>query len=285
MYLPIGGEKPPEKEDLSENLLQVVAQNGNGGGLFSWGDYWLAPLFDREESGELLGLLGAARQADHTLDPEQADAFHILTERAALALSDHHRQQQVFSSLEALTPQMDMIQSLRAAARFDGAEVLTRPGVPVRDRKLSQWVKEALAHYWGGPKLTQSPLLELKVVRKATEQGEDSPANALRAVLRRAIEQVRPEGERRFTAEWILFNILEMKFMEGRKVREIAMRLAMSEADLYRKQRVAVEAVAAAIVEMEQQAIEEETPAESAAIPAASPTKRYEDTKGGLNGK
>jgi hypothetical protein len=35
------------------------------------------------------------------------------------------------------------------------------------------------------------------------------------------------------------------------------MRLAMSEADLYRKQRVAIEAVAKAILEMEQQAREE----------------------------
>jgi hypothetical protein len=45
-----------------------------------------------------------------------------------------------------------------------------------------------------------------------------------------------------------------MKFMEGHKVREVAMRLAMSEADLYRKQRVAIEAVANVIVEMEKQA-------------------------------
>ncbi|HSK66570.1 MAG TPA: hypothetical protein VK888_06555, partial [Anaerolineales bacterium] len=44
----------------------------------------------------------------------------------------------------------------------------------------------------------------------------------------------------------------EMKFIEGRKVREVAGRLAMSEADLYRKQRVAVEAVARAILDMEQ---------------------------------
>ena len=35
------------------------------------------------------------------------------------------------------------------------------------------------------------------------------------------------------------------------------MRLAVSEADLYRKQRVAIEAVAQAIVEMEQEAREE----------------------------
>jgi hypothetical protein len=42
-----------------------------------------------------------------------------------------------------------------------------------------------------------------------------------------------------------------MKFLEDRKVREIAMRLAMSEADLYRKQRVAIDAVARVINEME----------------------------------
>ena len=48
--------------------------------------------------------------------------------------------------------------------------------------------------------------------------------------------------------------------MEGRKVRDIALRLAMSEADLYRKQRVAIEAVASAIVDMETQAREEDIP-------------------------
>jgi hypothetical protein len=42
-----------------------------------------------------------------------------------------------------------------------------------------------------------------------------------------------------------------MKFLEGKKVREIAMRLAVSEADLYRKQRVAIDAIANEIVQME----------------------------------
>ena len=46
--------------------------------------------------------------------------------------------------------------------------------------------------------------------------------------------------------------------MEGKKVREIAMRLAVSEADLYRKQRVAVETVARAIEEMEIQASQQD---------------------------
>ena len=45
-----------------------------------------------------------------------------------------------------------------------------------------------------------------------------------------------------------------MKFLEGRKVREIALKLSMSEADLYRKQREAIEAVANKILEMEKDA-------------------------------
>ena len=87
---------------------------------------------------------------------------------------------------------------------------------------------------------------------------EGESTNALRSILMEAIQRVRPEGERRFTAEWILYNILDLKFLEGRKVRDIAMRLAMSEADLYRKQRVAIEAVADAIVTMEQEARKEQ---------------------------
>ena len=111
-----------------------------------------------------------------------------------------------------------------------------------------------MTHYWGGPKLTRSPLLDLKVVKDAVNENEGSQANALRSILRKAIDRVKPEGDRRFTAEWILYNILDMKFLEGRKVREIAMRLAVSEADLYRKQRVAIESVAKEIIEMETKA-------------------------------
>ena len=115
-------------------------------------------------------------------------------------------------------------------------------------------MKDALTHYWGGPKLTNSPLMRLQVVQEMASQYDGNAANALRALLRKAVDRVKPEGDRRFTSEWILYNILEMKFMEGRKVREVAGRLAMSEADLYRKQRVAVEAVARAILDMETQA-------------------------------
>ena len=246
-------------DEFSDDILQVVAQNGIDHDLFAWGNYWLVPLYQEgEEINQLIGLLGVLRGEEQFLDGEYKEALSLLTQRAALALEDRYKQQQLFTSLQTLTPQMDMIQQLRAAARYDGTPMLAFPPAGLEYKTVSRWVKDALGHYWGGPKLTQSPLLKLRVVQRALEDHERNPANALRDILTKAIDKTRPEGDRRFTGEWLLYNILEMKFLEGKKVREIAMRLAMSEADLYRKQRVAIEAVAAAILEMEKMAREEE---------------------------
>jgi hypothetical protein len=245
-----------EKEDLND-ALQIVSHNGeNGRHEFIWGDFWVLPLHQRKISGDrdevppLLGLLGIARKTDRPMDGDQRDALWLLADRVALALEDRQLQQRVFRSLEDLQPQMDMLQRIRAAGRYDTTtNLLTEPVFEESD--MADWVKDALTHYWGGPKLTNSPLMRLRIVRAFMDNYEGNASNALRALLRQAVDQVRPEGDRKFTTEWILYNILEMKFIEGRKVREVAGRLAMSEADLYRKQRVAVEAVARAILEME----------------------------------
>ena len=245
-----------EKENLNE-ALQVVNHNGeNGRHEFTWGDFWILPLHqrtfagDRDEVPPLLGVLGVARRADHPLDGDQRDALWLLANRVAFALEDRQLQQRVFRSLEDLQPQMDMLQKIRAAGRYDATANLSNDPAFV-EADLADWVKDALTHYWGGPKLSNSPLMKLRIVQTLVNDYEGNASNALRALLRKAVDQVRPEGERRFTSEWILYNILEMKFIEGRKVREVAGRLAMSEADLYRKQRVAVEAVARTILEME----------------------------------
>ena len=243
---------PTSLNELAPGFDAVVSSNGETQGLFTWDGYWLIPLHrqDAEKVG-LLGLMGVAIQPDQTLDIDQKDALQLLGRRAASAMEDRLQQQEIFSSLESLSPQIGMIQRLRAVARYDGISLLTMPDPRLDEREFSRWVKEALTHYWGGPKLTDSPLMRLKIVQQMLDEHQDNPSNALRAILRQAIEQVRPAGERRFTGEWILYNILELKFLEGKKVREIALRLAMSEADLYRKQRVAIEAVARAVLEME----------------------------------
>jgi hypothetical protein len=245
-----------EKENLNE-ALQLVSHNGESERHeFIWGDFWILPLHQRKTNGDrdeiplLLGILGIARRADHPLDVDQRNSLWLLANRVAFALEDRRLQQRVFRSLEDLQPQMDMLQKFRAAGRYDStANLLAEPTFVEAD--LADWVKDALTHYWGGPKLSNSPLMKLQVVKTLVNDYDGNASNALRALLRRAVDQVKPVGDRRFTSEWILYNILEMKFIEGRKVREVAGRLAMSEADLYRKQRVAVEAVAHAILEME----------------------------------
>ncbi|MFZ5856287.1 MAG: hypothetical protein ACOYZ6_05595 [Chloroflexota bacterium] len=253
-----GNRNLMEQENLSD-ALQVAEQHEDKKGRreFIWGDFWILPIrqrkrgdMDPDEVPAILGLLGVAHRSEQALDADQRDALWLLAERAGLALEDRQLQRQLFRSLEDLQPKVDMLQRLRAVGRYDSrVNLLTEELPPESD--LANWVKDALTHYWGGPKLTQSPLIKLQVVQELADDYEGNSANALRALLRKAVDQVKPEGERRFTSEWILFNILEMKFIEGRKVREVASRLAMSEADLYRKQRVAVEAVARAILEME----------------------------------
>lgn len=246
------GKASITEPDVSDQLSQLVLKNNGSSGLFHWGNDYLVPLVDESPDQErtLLGLLGISGVEMSRIDEEQAQALEVLSERAAKTLRDYQAQRQIFSSLQLLAPEMDYIERVRAAGRYDGSSLLmNEEQVPPKD--VLQWVKEALTHYWGGPKLTQNPLMQFKIVQDLMSNYGGSQANALRAILREAIEKVRPEGDRRFTAEWILYNILEMKFLEGKKVREVALRLAMSEADLYRKQRIAIEAVAKAILEME----------------------------------
>jgi hypothetical protein len=244
-----------DQDGLTETLDKV---QGYVRREFIWGSFWVLPLYqrrrpemDHDETPPLLGLLGVARpDGRQSMESDQREALWLLAERAALALEDRQLQHRVFRSLEDLQPQVEMIQRMRAAGRYDTrGGLLEEPGSQEVD--LFNWVKDALTHYWGGPKLTNNPLMKLQVVRELLEQDDGNAANALRALLRKAVDQVRPKGERKFTTEWILYNILEMKFIEGRKVRDVASRLAMSEADLYRKQRVAIEAVAKAILDME----------------------------------
>jgi hypothetical protein len=226
------------------------------GMVFIWDQFWLIPLKGPENSGDIIGLMGLrARSEEPDFKPDEAEALTILTERARIAITDRLLQREVFQAMDRLMPQIEEIQRLRVAARYIGSEAFTSPVESLStDADFIQLVRDALTHYWGGPRLTESPLLRLKVVRQALDEHDGNPVNALRSILKRGIDQVRPIGERRFTAEWMLYNILEMKFLEGRKVRDVAMRLAMSEADLYRKQRVAIEAVTRAIADMERDA-------------------------------
>jgi len=62
---------------------------------------------------------------------------------------------------------------------------------------------------------------------------------------------MKPEGERKFTSEWLLYNLLEMKYLEGKKSVRLSIKLSISEADLYRKQRIGLQEVGRELLNME----------------------------------
>lgn len=231
---------------------------------YAWGDYWVQPLYSVATDEVPLGILGIrARPDGPVFTPAEAAALARLTDQATSALEDRLLQLEVFAAVEGLLPELAALQERRRAATFGGLPVLTAPQstadeVLLQDPEFNNMVRDALTHYWGGPKLTESPLLQLQVVRRELEGHDNNPVNALRSILVTAIEQQRPDGQRNLsTTEWILYNILELKFIQGRRVRDVARRLAMSESDLYRKQRVAIENVARTIANMERVAIDE----------------------------
>jgi len=175
--------------------------------------------------------------------------------QAELALEDRQLQQGVFAAFEQLTSEIELLQRARGKPRYVGALATER----IEDEQIAaldfhRAVKDALDHYWGGPKLTESPLLQLRLVQNSLDEYEGNPVRALRAHIAHAIETLKPEGERSLTApEWLLYNILELKVMQGMKVREIALKLAMSESDLYRKQRIAIQELSKTLATMEEQ--------------------------------
>jgi len=257
--LRVRGELPPLSElraapvnlpEVNETTLEALLP----GGLFAWGNYWLVPL--RGEMEEVFGLLGVQSRERAPLTLDELTTLSRLCARAAVALEDRRLQRDVFTALDQLLPEIETVQRLRASTTF--------PNAPNWDgdvnlAEVPQMVRDALKDFWGGPRLTESPLLRLRVVQNAIDRHDGNAANALRAVLNEAVEKIKPEGQRKTTTEWLLYNILEMKFLQGERVRDVATRLAVSEADLYRKQRVALEKVASVIIEMEQAANREET--------------------------
>ena len=250
---------PPEtwRVPVGDNASQRQHVERHGD-LFVWNGYWLAPLRlpspSPSQAGRVIGVVGiAARAPWPDLTPEEQAGMEALLVQAAAALEDRQLQQHIFSALERIIPEIEDIQRRRGMMHYVGEQAVSGFSL-AEDAEFRQWVRDALNHYWGGPKLITSPLLSLHVVERAVQEYGGNVMKGLRAVLKQAIERLRPDGQRQMTApEWILYNILELKFLQGRRVREIALRLAMSESDLYRKQRIAIEAVAQTLAEMEQE--------------------------------
>jgi hypothetical protein len=227
--------------------------------IFEISDKSIIPLLDKldNENPSLLGAI-VIDQNIHRLDDERIAALKKLSSRAVLALRDRLEQEQLFTSLDMLTPQVSIIQDLLASSRKDQGRIINGDR-EVELHDLEIWVKDALSQIWGGPKLLENPILQLFTIQKRIKETKEKPLNAVRELLREAITHLRPEGERQYTNEWLLYNLMELKFLEGWKVRDVAHRLALSEADLYRKQRMAITAISRQIIEIEKTAYPDKT--------------------------
>lgn len=229
------------KEDYDQPILESGGKS-------------IIPLFDSTDNGNpsLLGVI----VIDHVIPPQDDErnaALNKLSARAVLALRDRAEQEKLFTSLEMLTPQVSVIQDLLASSRKDQGRIFNgEHEVELHD--LEMWVKDALSQIWGGPKLLQNPILQLNTIQQRIKEGKETPLNAVRELLRKTITQLRPEGERQYTNEWLLYNLMDLKYLEGWKVKDVAHRLALSEADLYRKQRMAITAISRQIIEIEKTA-------------------------------
>lgn len=258
------GPLPDKAAVLSDatftETLSALAQHSNGNGRESspvvWDGFWVTPLWsermDEDNGRALLGVMAVqARAEPPALTDDERATLRLLAARAERVVRDMRLQVEVSGYLEGLMPEIDDLDQLRWVTRYRQEP---RPDAinPVNMPDFAERVKDALGHYWGGPRLTQSDLLRLRIVQKEQAECGGNAAQALRAVLLKAVESLRPEGNRSLTAaEWTLYNILEMRFIQGRKVREVARRLAMSESDFYRKQRIAINEVARIMAAME----------------------------------
>ena len=208
----------------------------------------ISALSAEKEPSVNLGFIAAEGANRWELDQEQIIALTVSLNRLRTAIVDYKAQQQMLVGLDVMAPEMDEMQNMLAVGRFSDMDA----AVDLQDFDLiNKLTKDALSHLWGGPKLTGNSLLQLAIIQERSNESGDTLTKTLRMILQSIIESLKPEGERQYTNEWLLYNILDLKYNENMKMRDIAKRLALSEADLYRKQRIAIELVAKKIIELE----------------------------------
>lgn len=230
--------------DESAYLLTLVA----------WGHYWVVPLYStrgNSHSGQLIGVFGiTARDQDMQLQPEEETVFKILVGRAARIVDDMKLQDELLDSLQDAVNDRPIVTPVRPYVS-DARQLTNSLNAPDEFNVL---VKDALRDFWGGPRLTDERLFGLQIFRQALTEHNENPERAVRAVLTKAIERLKPSGPRSMLAtDWMLYNIIDLRYVQGRKVHDVSLQLAMSEPDLYRKQNIAIKRITEEITAMEQQ--------------------------------
>ena len=253
-----------DDSDLKSRVAQLRLAQPNASHL-EWREFALVPLYSSRTGGNgadaltigVLGLLNKDSQLRGELETP-GGYLEVYVNRLETSLDDMRLQSEMYNLLEGLLPQFQMTRSRAGQVEYRQSNALPPrvDALPDRDELFEQ-VRAALRHYWGGSGIAQSNMIMLRCVQSRMQRRDELPVNALRNLLDEAIAALKPAGERKMTSpEWTLYNILQLRFLENRKVRDVARRLSMSEADLYRKQRVAILAVTDLILQQEHQHID-----------------------------
>jgi len=260
------GQQPYTADQLQAHqselmaLAQGISVQARDARLLNFQSYHLIPLYSPRRQGQsnllrLVGLLGLSNGAEQGQDSaEMGQMLQRFIRRLEQTLDDLLLQEEIFAALEGLLPQISTTRARAEAMEYKpGHEVFAEESVEGGDEIYEQ-VRAALRHYWGGPGISHSRLLDWRLVQQRLGDYE-TPVQALRAVLQEAIDKQRPDGERSMTSpEWTIYNILALRFIEGKKVRDVARRMSLSEPDLFRKQRIAIEALSTTLTLLEQEA-------------------------------
>lgn len=248
---------------VGDDLTQLVAnfQSSPPYTPHSYQDYQVFPLYSgrlRTLDGErlLIGIMGIyVNGTELSHEPETAEMLRLFIKRSNRTLDDMILQAEVYASLEGLLPQFATNRQRASEVEYRiGREPISLSPVATQDREqITEQVHAALRHWWGGPGLNSSRLIELQTVQNRLAENENNASKAIRDTLLQAIESLRPDGERDYRSqEWLLYNILTLRFIDAKKARDTARRLFIGEATLYRKQNAAIEAVVDVLLTMEQ---------------------------------
>lgn len=243
------------RDKIPNDILTTMDIIETSDHLYCWHTFLIFPLYGDTPSADddepaIVGILGINNVEGHldNLTEEDYELLDGLRLRAAKILHDRQLQTAIFDTIQNFYQETQSLQAMAGITQYGHLQkdLINQPDLFV------DTVRGALRDFWGGPRLSDSKLLSLEIVQEEMRE-TGSPITALQSVLTRAIENLKPNGERSMTTtEWILYNILELRFLQGRKVRDVALQLAMSEPDFYRKQKIAIEEVAKQIGEMEE---------------------------------
>ena len=163
--------------ELAKNAARVTGRSAFQG----WKQWYLVPLYSTRANGSddsiaLIGMLGIKTTDNPVSIVDENDTNLLYTTyiaRAEQTLDDILLQNEIYAALEGLLPQLTITRRRDDLIEYrPGREPMQSHQIP-DDEELYEQVRAALRHYWGGPGITRSRLIEFAIVQDAMTDAED----------------------------------------------------------------------------------------------------------------